>query len=348
MANKPAIFPRSAVMAFLTLLAAASTLEECLAIIEAQIDRFPQDRPGAKSKTWRAAFRHLVDGLRDNGVPYNIFRPGNTKLPFWCFSVVPIFTCPGRGECEQFCYSLKAWQYPSALARQIQNWLLLRFRRRAVADAFFEIPQGHTIRLYVDGDFASMADLAFWFRLLFARPDIDVDTNDTYGYSKSLHLFDQWAAQGLPFPPQYRLNLSDGSRFDGTELFERVGALPVVRGIFAAVPLAKNYGTNKAKMESREYHAAVRQAIIDRFGRRGVSCQIKCDSGACAERHWCHHLSARNHQPAVHWPESLIPAPADVSPESIDIDFTAVRGTVDYSEPGCTLADKPIIGIGIH
>ena len=64
---------------------------------------------------------------------------GNMKLPFYAFSSLPGFDCPGAGAClygdneytpENFgkgwCYSFTGWLYPAAFFRQLQNSLLLR------------------------------------------------------------------------------------------------------------------------------------------------------------------------------------------------------------------------------
>lgn len=54
--------------------------------------------------------------------PFKVFKlKGNTKLPFATFSTLPIVTCPGAGECADWCYSFTAWRYPAAFARQLQN-----------------------------------------------------------------------------------------------------------------------------------------------------------------------------------------------------------------------------------
>jgi len=64
---------------------------------------------------------------------------GNQKLPFAAFSTLPMSTCPGAGTCSVsvdtsagkfsspsgtgYCYSVKAWRYPDAWARQFRNTL---------------------------------------------------------------------------------------------------------------------------------------------------------------------------------------------------------------------------------
>lgn len=61
---------------------------------------------------------------------------GNQKLPFVSYSELPMATCPGAGACGVYkkdqqsgapasgwCYSFKAWRYPSAFLRQFLNTL---------------------------------------------------------------------------------------------------------------------------------------------------------------------------------------------------------------------------------
>ena len=173
----------------------------------------------------RRSLTLMANGL-ETGKPWStvIVRDGNKKLPFAAFSVVPIFTCPGAGPCAAFCYSLKAWQYPAALARQLQNTLLIKFCPELIEAAFMKLPQGTTFRLYVDGDFDSAETVDFWFRVINRRPDVRV-----YGYSKS---WDLLAAR--TFPANYWLNLSSGGKHQKTTAAE-LGENPQTRGEFLAI-----------------------------------------------------------------------------------------------------------------
>ena len=76
---------------------------------------------------WYKFGTKLSDYLKGNAdkVPFTIFAKGNGKLPFFSFSAVPVFTCPGMGACESFCYSFKSWRYPCALYRQLLLTCLL-------------------------------------------------------------------------------------------------------------------------------------------------------------------------------------------------------------------------------
>jgi len=214
-----------------------------------------------------------------SGLP--IFAPGNKKLSFVAFSVLPAFTCPGAGDCLAFCYSFTAWRYPAALCRQILNTVLMRYRRDIVIDAFHRIPQNAIVRLYVDGDFENAGQLRFWFHLLNARPDLRA-----YGYSKSWSAFieyDQTSSQG--FPANYSLNLSSGS-LHGDDVKTEVMALrnvdgkPVVRGEFVAVPIPRSADIPRGakRYDSSAYHAAVRTAAERVFGRKAFSCPGQCDN----------------------------------------------------------------------
>lgn len=189
-----------------------------------------------------------------------ITMDGNSKLPFASFSALPIYTCPGAGDCVKWCYSLKAWQYPGAFMRQIQNTLLIRAQSIRITQAFLALPEGATFRLYVDGDFDSVETAQFWFGLLELRPDVKV-----YGYSKSWDILN-----GLELPANYFLNLSSGAR-DGQ--VKPTG--PQVRGEFLAVPIHYK-GKGFKRYQDKTYHDAVRAAAPV----KGFSCPGQC--GSCA------------------------------------------------------------------
>lgn len=233
--------------------------------LRAAVLRLGRERGG----DWQRYGKKLAAFLKD-GVPrFTVFREGNSKLPFFQFSALPILTCPGFGDCGKYCYSFKGWRYPAALYRQIQNTILVKFQRATLAAYFAQLPQGVVVRLYVDGDIDSMGTLRFWFQMLEARPDLKA-----YGYSKSWPLFLSYAAKGGTFPANYRLNISGGSRFGG-EMLEKVKALPCVRGEFLAFPVA-----TREKADRAQYRRELKQAAKAAGLARHFVCPGKC--GECA------------------------------------------------------------------
>ena len=226
-------------------------------------------------KGWSATAARLESGK----LPA-IFAKGNGKLPFYAFSSLAGVDCPQAGACLYgasgdlmggFCYSFRAWRYPSAFARQLVNSLRLRSQagRDAILQAWMDLPQGAIVRLYVDGDFASLDILAFWFRLCFARPDLKV-----YGYSKSWRILLDYAKAGGRFPSNYLLNLSSGG--SGTEEEkEHVSRLPITRGEFIAIQTKADHG--KAYQSRRnsgfgDYARDVKQSA----GRKVFVCSGRC------------------------------------------------------------------------
>jgi hypothetical protein len=168
--------------------------------------------------------------------PFSIFTKGNSKLPFYSFSNLPLVNCPGKGECAKWCYSLKAWQYPVAFFRQIQNTILIRIQSPQIRVAWKLLPSDSDVRLYVDGDFDSIATMEFWFGLMFDRPDLKV-----YGYSKSWEIFLDYSDSNLDFPSNYVLNLSSGSKYENLgPIRAKMAALPISRGNFTAINAGKN------------------------------------------------------------------------------------------------------------
>jgi hypothetical protein len=179
-----------------------------------------------------------------------VFAKGNGKLPFYAFSSLAGHDCPQAGAClyrsgdrtsgvmSGFCYSFKSWRYPGAFVRQLVNSLRLRSKegREEILAAWFALPHGATVRLYVDGDFCDLATSSFWFRLCHARPDLRV-----YGYSKSWAILLEYARGGGAFPENYLLNISSGGAGTDAER-EAVAALPITRGEFVAVETAADHG----------------------------------------------------------------------------------------------------------
>lgn len=233
--------------------------------------------PMFRSNGWRANFAKLALVFASGLPEYSIFAlGGNSKLPFVAFSTLPGVTCPGAGECIEFCYSFRAHRYPAAYARQAQNAFLMRFGRETIRTAFAQIaaqrPDGFDFRLYVDGDFSSAADLVFWMDTLAAHP-----AARAYGYSKSFALLADYAGA---WPGNYQLNLSSGHNAD-PELFERVKALPIVRGEFRAVSIGRK--VRNTDHGTHANNAAIRAALPN---LKIFPCPGKC--GSCTGKgHAC-------------------------------------------------------------
>lgn len=238
---------------------------------------------------WVRYLRKLAGGLRAGRAVFSVFAKGNSKLPFYSYSELPEFTCPGAGDCLKFCYSFTAWRYPAAFMRQLQNTLFMRFKRSVIAEAFRLIPLaegkgGVTLRLYVDGDFRDMTTLAFWMSMLKQRPEVQC-----YGYSKSWELFESWHKQGLSFPSNYTLNLSSGSRYStNRDLMRVVKSLACTRGEFVAVKASGKFAKGFARFQDKAYHAAVRTAgRVFAVSPRVFSCPGKCGSCLPSGEHAC-------------------------------------------------------------
>jgi hypothetical protein len=221
-----------------------------------------EDRP----RTWGAEAKTLINWLKDTtqSTPYSIFVKGNSKLPFYAFSNLPLVNCPGKGSCAKWCYSLKAWRTPGGLFRQIQNTILVRERSKLLSDAFKAIPNNSDVRLYVDGDIDSLSTMIFWFDLLNKRQDLKV-----YGYSKSWKLFVQYYEMGGKFPTNYSLNLSSGSKYENRQdIVDVMNSLPITRGQFIAVNAGKKPTSKQVRIQ------AIKQGIKNVF-----VCPGKC--GEC-------------------------------------------------------------------
>lgn len=203
-----------------------------------------------------------------------IARNGNGKLPFLAFSGLPGGAfCPGAGECLKFCYSFRAWRYPFAFARQAQNSVLMISKAgRAAILADLDTAQQKTgardFRLYVDGDFKTVEEVAFWMDAVNSRPELA-----TYGYSKS---WAQLLAYKGAWPSNYMFNLSSGSKHDAAT-FNKVASLPIARGEFLAVSMGKKVTSNMHGQ--RAHQKELRAAFMAQTGRKAFTCPGKC--GEC-------------------------------------------------------------------
>lgn len=231
----------------------------------------------AHKKGWQANFAKLESVITSMQPAYSVFAlNGNSKLPFVSFSSLPGVTCPGAGACLDFCYSFRAWRYPAAFMRQCQNAFLLRHNAPSIVQALQtanDIFKGeaYDVRLYVDGDFSSAHDVAFWFDTIKAFPLAKV-----YGYSKS---FAEILAYKGEYPSSYMLNISGGHNAN-PETIEKVKALPITRGEFIAVSIGK-------KVKGSDHGTtATNQALRSAFKIKAFPCPGTC--GTCTGKgHAC-------------------------------------------------------------
>lgn len=226
--------------------------------------------PLFQTKGWRKALSSFAAVIAYDSAAFTIFAEGNSKLPFYAFSTLPGVTCPGAGECIAFCYSYRAWRYPSAFFRQCQNAYLMRFNRKAIFDTLFNIavqnPKGFDFRLYVDGDFSSRSDVEFWMAALNALPQVKA-----YGYSKSFALLLDYVNNGGIVPDNYRLNISSGHNAS-VDVVNAIRKHSFVRGDFVAVSIGR-------KIKASDYGTkAVNDALRTKFDAKIFPCPGKCGS----------------------------------------------------------------------
>lgn len=222
---------------------------------------------------WRRDLTKLRDFLTDDIPRFSIFaKDGNGKLPFLAFSSLPgSGFCVGAGDCLNWCYSFRAWRYPAAFCRQAQNAVLLQSMRGrghilTALDKFKPESGQIDFRLYVDGDFTGVSDIAFWFRALDNRQWLKA-----YGYSKSWQAFLEY--DGV-IPTNYLLNLSSGSKYSDA-IKNKLKKLPFVRGEFKAVSLGRK--VKSADHADRKHQADLRAA----YGQKAFTCPGLC--GNCTK-----------------------------------------------------------------
>jgi len=225
-----------------------------------------------KSPYWRDV-RKLINWLSDpvrKTPPFEVFTEGSSKLPFFQWSTVPGATCPGAGKCWDetpspvqldsegrafrkqqsnpnggYCYSLSGWRHVVPYLRQLQNTVLTRVKDKshieralkAIVDAGEKEKKTYVVRLFVDGDFDSLATLEYWMHVCDRHPSLEF-----YGYSKSWDIFLEYHRKhGGVWPENYALNLSNGTLWEklGGDIYRKKIAqmmqLPCVRGRFIAI-----------------------------------------------------------------------------------------------------------------
>jgi hypothetical protein len=269
----PVVFGRQIAMK-VARLAAKADMFDLVQGLEELVLGLPRFGPGS---TWYIWGNKVLSFLRgESAPPLKVFKKdGNSKLPFYTWSTVPIYTCPGKGQCASWCYSLRAWRYAAPFWRQVQNTIMIRFFPEMIADLFVGLPQNITFRLYVDGDFDSEGTVRFWFRLLRLRPDIE-----SYGYSKS---WDEIYSARDAFPENYVLNVSSGGKVRSIDQ-ATIESLSITRGKFLAVSVDKRFIDMKTedRYASAEYHKAVRESAKALGHQRVFSCPGKC--GECVAK----------------------------------------------------------------
>ena len=251
------------------------------------LEKYLKNVKNIKTSTNEYYMEKFLNWLKYGGkLPHSVFTIGNKKLPFLSFSTLPAVTCSGAGICLDYCYSFKAWRQPAAFFRQVQNTLLManfdvikqelnktlylkngNFRKQ------FKDLNKIDFSLYVDGDFSTEKDILNCMELLKEYPYIN-----SYGYSKSLHLFLKLHDENYKFPANYILNLSNGGLYD--QLMPILQDLYFTRGKFTAVKISK--GEN----------------IRDKFNNKIFICPGNC--GKCTNKgHACGNMDIFNNMEIV-------------------------------------------------
>jgi hypothetical protein len=230
------------------------------------------DNASPTTPSWVKYMAWLREVVVSDTARFTIFTRGNSKLPFLSFSSLPGVTCPGAGDCLNWCYSFRAWRYPAAFGRQAQNAWLLRRNPQIIAQAFARaVKPDDYVRLYVDGDFSSSDDVRFWAGIMREHATVRF-----YGYSKS---FMEILEAADDIPSNYMLNLSSGHKH-GPKLVAYMEKLPFTRGYFIGVDIGRKVRSNEHG--TREVNAALRKA----YGSKAFTCPGKC--GECTNtEHAC-------------------------------------------------------------
>lgn len=136
---------------------------------------------------------------------------GNHKLSnnIIIFTLPSGETCPGAGECIDWCYSRKAeLAYPKVKAARQRNWkatLEDSFVNEMIKNLQEQIRKGkNVLRLHQDGDFYSQEYLNKWKEISRNIPELKI-----FAYTKSFNL-DLWTN----LPNNFIILQSYGSKWD--------------------------------------------------------------------------------------------------------------------------------------
>jgi hypothetical protein len=253
-------------------------------------------KPKIEGGAWPQMLNEAADWLAGgSGKPYwGTFGLGNTKLPFYEWSVVAAGTCPGAGACLNFCYSIKFWFRIDVFRRQLMNTILFRFHPDVVREEFmkldFEGVKYPFMRLHVHGDFQgtdpdvgvrrnpgdeNFKSVDFWMETIAARPEVNV-----YAYSKSWELLlDYDRRNNGEWPKNFILNLSSGSKY-GEDMRQRMSKLSCTRGDFVAIDLSKEEAKLVHEIEVGEIK---KSAVLQEFLRMRAEMQAQKREEALAK-----------------------------------------------------------------
>lgn len=136
----------------------------------------------------------------------------NSSVMSYAFNLPAIGTCPGAGDCKQFCFAFSEQKrYPSAMAHRARSWALSKsIDFISVINAELkELTKRHgiggfAVRVHASGDFYSPRYARDWARIARANPLVQF-----YAYTKSIHI-----VRGVDWPTNFCLILSLGGRHD--------------------------------------------------------------------------------------------------------------------------------------
>ena len=162
----------------------------------------------------------------------------------------------------------------------------MRFKWEAIEKDWQTIPHGKTVRLFVDGDFPTVEVIKAFMELIKLREDLTV-----YGYTKSWKEFVSLHASGYIFPSNYVINQSNGSKWENTGIANAFANLPIVRGKFDAVEVAKHFIKSKAYQDKANpgsdlYRKAVREKL-KAMTSKVFACPGNCGNCLPNGRHAC-------------------------------------------------------------
>lgn len=225
-----------------------------------------------------AFFSMPANQMSVKALPQKIFSDGNGKLNFLNWSTLPGLSCPGAGACFKWikqkagtfsgwCYSFASWRNAYAFTRQLLNSILERgpvYRLLIVAELKRQLNRKKysgqdavPFRLYVDGDFPNLEILRFWMDTLKKFPQLKA-----YGYSKSLHLFQELDKTGYIWPENYALNISSGGVYESGAIGAYVRKMSIYRGDFVAVNVSKDILNNwSSQTMTKEDRRAIRSKV---------------------------------------------------------------------------------------
>lgn len=221
---------------------------------------------------------------------HSIISDGNTKLPYPSFSLFPVVSCPGMGDCKYYCYSLKtALIRPTFSYRLLINYYLLTYKKDYLIENiefYLKHKKPKFFRFFVDGDFDSFETIK-----MFSDLAAKFKNTTFFGYTKSYILFVSYCKKNK-LPDNFVLNASSDINKKNSTFLNDFLKIPNVRGEFQTI---KTSNVVRKYKEGGANHESFIRNLLTVKGKTDIICKGYCGScGGASGIPWCANKRIKN------------------------------------------------------